>query len=76
MLFRSQDVPDKVRIVSKSEIAAEDWTLNISRYVLPPLNDDIPPLPQAIADFKAALKNCREAEERLTKVMSEGGWLQ
>ena len=71
-----QDVPDKVRIVSKREIEAEDWTLNISRYVLPPLNDDILPLPQAIADFKSALKNCREAEERLTKVMSEGGWLQ
>jgi len=49
------DVQDRVRIIDLDEIKSEDWTLNISRYVLPPLNDDIPPLPQAIADFKAAL---------------------
>lgn len=71
-----QDVQDAVRIVSLDEIKAEDWTLNISRYVLPPLTEDIPPLPEAIAAFKDALARCREAEERLANVMSEGGWLQ
>lgn len=70
------DVQDRVRIVSTDEIKAEDWTLNISRYVLPPLNDDIPPLPQAIADFMAALERCREAETRLEQLMTDGGWLQ
>jgi len=62
--------------VGLDEIKAEDWTLNISRYVLPPLTEDIPPLPEAIAAFKEALRRCREAEERLAKVMAEGGWLQ
>lgn len=71
-----KNVQDRVRIVSTDEIKAEDWTLNISRYVLPPLNDDIPPLPQAIEDFKAALERCREAEARLEKLMVDGGWLQ
>ncbi|WNB75937.1 N-6 DNA methylase [Methylomonas koyamae] len=71
-----QAVQDAVRIVSLDEIKAEDWTLNISRYVLPPLTEDIPPLPEAIAAFKDALARCREAEERLAKVMSEGGWLK
>ena len=71
-----EDVPDAARVVSLDEIKAEDWTLNISRYVLPPLQDDIPPLPEAIAAFKAALARCREAEDRLTRVMTEGGWLQ
>jgi type I restriction enzyme M protein len=71
-----QDVPDAVRIVSLDEIKAEDWTLNISRYVLPPLTEDIPPLPEAIAAFKDALARCREAEERLANVISEGVWLQ
>ncbi|ACD94574.1 type I restriction-modification system subunit M [Trichlorobacter lovleyi] len=70
------DVQDRVRIVSTDEIKAEDWTLNISRYVLPPLNDDIPPLPQAIAEFKSALERCREAETRLEQLMTDGGWLQ
>jgi type I restriction enzyme M protein len=71
-----EDVQDAVRIVGLDEIKAEDWILNISRYVLPPLTEDIPPLPEAIAAFKEALRRCREAEERLAKVMAEGGWLQ
>ncbi|MQM30893.1 MAG: DNA methylase [Candidatus Accumulibacter phosphatis] len=71
-----QDVPDAARVVGLDEIKAEDWTLNISRYVLPPLQDDIPPLPEAIAAFKTALARCREAEDRLARVMTEGGWLQ
>ena len=70
------DVQDAARVVSLDEIKAEDWTLNISRYVLPPLQEDIPPLPDAIAAFKAALTRCREAEERLAEVMTAGGWLQ
>lgn len=70
------DVQDAVRVVTLDEIKAENWTLNISRYVLPPLQEDIPSLPDAIAAFKDALTLCREAEERLAQVMTEGGWLQ
>lgn len=70
------DVQDAVRIVGIDEIKAEDWTLNISRYVLPPLQEDIPPLPDAIAAFKDALTRCRVAEDKLTKVMIEGDWLR
>ena len=67
---------DAARVVTLDEIKAEDWTLNISRYVLPPLQEDIPPLPDAIAAFKQALTSCREAEDRLTQVMTKGGWLK
>jgi type I restriction enzyme M protein len=70
------DVQDAVRIVSIEEIKAEDGTLNISRYVLPPLQEDIPPLTDAIEEFKEALIRCREAEEKLAQVMTSGGWLQ
>lgn len=69
------DVQDAVRVVSLDEIKAEEWTLNISRYVLPPLEEDIPLLPEAIVAFKNALAHCRETEERLAQVMTEGGWL-
>lgn len=71
-----KDVQDATRVVSLDEIKSEDWTLNISRYVLPPLGEDIPPLPEAISAFKEALQRCRAAEERLAKVMEEGGWLK
>jgi len=71
-----KDVQDAAKVVTLKDIEAEDWTLNISRYVLPPLQEDIPPLPEAIAAFKQALQRCREAEDHLAKVMQEGGWLQ
>ena len=69
------DVEDLVKVVSLDEIKAEDWTLNISRYVLPPIGADIPPLEVAIAEFKEALGRVREAEENLRRVINEGGWL-
>lgn len=70
------DVPDRARVVTLKQIQAEDWTLNISRYVLPPIGEEIPPLDVAIADFKAALARARQAEAHLRKVMEEGGWLE
>jgi type I restriction enzyme M protein len=69
------DVEDRARVVSLEQIKAEDWTLNISRYVLPPIGADIPPLEDAVRDFKAALARVRAAEENLRRVMVEGGWL-
>jgi type I restriction enzyme M protein len=70
------DVQDSARVVSLDEIKAEDWTLNISRYVLPPSQEEIPPLPEAVAAFKQALTRCREAEDRLAQVMVAGGWVK
>lgn len=70
------DVEDRARVVGLEEIEQEGWTLNISRYVLPPIGADIPPLPEAVTAFKKALAKCREAEDELRRVMVEGGWLQ
>ena len=69
------DVEDRAKVVSLDEIKTEDWTLNISRYVLPPIGEEIPPLPEAVAAFKQALSECRVAEDRLREVLTEGGWL-
>ncbi|WP_437280193.1 N-6 DNA methylase [Sorangium sp. So ce375] len=69
------DVQHRARVVDLSDIEKEGWTLNISRYVLPPIEADIPPLPLAVAAFKEALAKCREAEDNLRRVMREGGWL-
>jgi type I restriction enzyme M protein len=71
-----EDVQDTVRVVGIDDIKAEDWTLNISRYVLPPAQEDVPPLPEAIVAFKGALIHCREAEAHLAKVITEQGWLR
>ena len=47
------DVEDHVKVATLDEIKAEDWTLNISRYVLPPIGEDIPP----------ATRSCRRIQE-------------
>lgn len=70
------DVEDRAKVVTLEEIKAEDWTLNISRYVLPPVGEDIPPLSEAVAAFKKALVEARAAEDRLREILNEGGWLQ
>lgn len=75
--FRAfKDVEDHAKVVTTDEIRQEDWTLNISRYVLPPIGEDIPPLPEAVAAFKAALAEARAAEDHLRTVLTERGWLQ
>ena len=62
-------------MLSTAEIACEDWTLNISRYVLPPVGEDIPPLPEAGAAFKQALAE-GPGRNRLRRVLEEDGWLK
>jgi len=70
-----KEVTDRARVVSLREIDKEGWTLNISRYVAPPLGEDVPPLEEAVAAFRQALDRCREAEDHLQRVLKEGGGL-
>jgi type I restriction enzyme M protein len=70
-----QDVEDRAKVTTLDEIEKEGWTLNISRYVQPPLGQDIPSLPEALEHFKSALSEARLAEDHLRKVLVEGGWL-
>jgi type I restriction enzyme M protein len=71
-----EDVQGHAKVVSLDEIKKEGWTLNISRYVLPPVGADIPPLSEAVEAFKTALAGARAAEDHLRAVLAEGGWLK
>ena len=71
-----EDVEDRAKVATLGEIEKEGWSLNISRYVLPPIGEDIPPLPEAVEAFKTALADARAAEDHLRKILNEGGWLQ
>ena len=71
-----EGVEDRAKIVTLDEIKDEGWTLNISRYVLPPIGEDIPPLPEAVAAFKDALTEARDAEDHLRTMLTKGGWLE
>jgi len=70
-----EDVGDRVRVATLEEIKREDWMLNISRYVLPPISEEIPQLREAVAAFRESLAECRASEARLREVLTEGGWL-
>ncbi|EAQ95658.1 type I restriction-modification system subunit M [Congregibacter litoralis] len=70
-----EDVEDRAKVVAVDEIKDEGWTLNISRYVLPPIGEDIPLLPEAVAAFKEALTEARSAEDHLRNVLNDGGWI-
>lgn len=75
--YRSfEDVKDKVRVLNLEEIEQEGWTLNIARYVQPPIGEEIPHLPEAVAAFKKALAECRDTEDNLRQILKEGGWLE
>ena len=71
-----EDIEDRAKVVTLDEIEKEGWTLNISRYVLPPIGGDIPPLAEAVAAFKSAHDDAHVAEDHLRKVLTDGGWLQ
>jgi len=71
-----EDVQDRARVVALSQIQEEDWTLNISRYVLPPIGEDIPPLDVAIEDFKSAWGRAQEAENKLRELLKENNLLE
>jgi type I restriction enzyme M protein len=70
-----KDFEHRARVVSLGEIEQEDWTLNISRYVQPPVADDIPPLDVAITDFKTALERAKAAEDHLRELLRQSGLL-
>ena len=42
----------------------------------PPIGEDIPPLPEAVAAFKQALAEAKTAEDRLRRVLEKDGWLE
>jgi type I restriction enzyme M protein len=71
-----EDVRDRAKVATLDEIKKEGWTLNISRYVLPPIGEDIPPLPEAVEALKEALSEARAAEDHLRTMLTEGGWLK
>ena len=67
------DENDRVKVITLEEIREQDWTLNISRYVLPPISEEILFLPDAVASFNEALVEVSTAEDHLRKLISESG---
>lgn len=73
---KRENVQYTSNIVPVSEIAKNDWNLNVSRYVEPrPLSEAIP-LPQATAELRDAIEKFLDAERNLAGILREEGLLR
>ena len=70
-----RDVKDLSKVVSIDEIRTKDWALNVSQYVLPLTNFEIPQLPEVVTEFEQAVVDAQIAENRLKKSLVRGGWI-
>jgi type I restriction enzyme M protein len=69
------DVPGTVRVVPLSEIADNNWNLNISRYIDPIIETQTLSVEQALTNLQVALDDAYNAEDRLRKLLRESGLL-
>ena len=77
VLVRSrEEVEGCTRTLRLDEISELDWTLNISRYIFSPGETAVAPLSGALPELEHALADLRDAEDTLTREMSDGGWLR
>lgn len=60
-------------VADLDEISSNDFDLNISRYIAPPVEEGLPSLAEATAHLKAALAEASAAEDRLLKLLRAEG---
>lgn len=70
-----QDVEGVCRVSTLDEIRANDFNLNIPRYVEPVIEEESMTIEQAIANLKESLQAAYAAEDNLMRLLSEAGLL-
>lgn len=70
-----QDEPSVAKVATLEEVAANDYNLNISRYVEPVSDEEEISVDEALANLKAALVDAYAAEDRLKALLKEAGLL-
>lgn len=65
----------RVAIATLDEIADHDFNLNVSLYVPPVIDEDIPTVEEALAAFEHAMAELAEAEDRLEELLEKEGLL-
>jgi type I restriction enzyme M protein len=66
-------VEGAVQLVTLDEIAANDWNLNIPRYVEPLAEEETITVEEALTNLKNALEEAYFAEERLKELLRDAG---
>jgi len=71
-----KNVESVAKIVTLEEIAANDWNLNIPRYVERVSDQETITVKDAVNNLKLALADAYAAEDRLKKLLEEEGLLK
>lgn len=68
-----KDVPGAVRAVPLSEIAGNNWNLNITRYIEPVVAEQSMSVEEALINLQVAVDDAQAAEERLRVLLRNNG---
>jgi type I restriction enzyme M protein len=71
-----QDVEGVARVVTLEEIAANDYNLNIPRYVEPKVDQEVVTVEEAIQRLQASAATAFAAEDKLIAILKREGLLQ
>jgi type I restriction enzyme M protein len=71
-----QDVAGVARVVTLEEIAANDYNLNIPRYVEPQVDQEVLSVDEALQRLQASAAEAFAAEDRLIALLKREGLLQ
>ena len=63
------DVEGLAKVVSLTEIAENDWNLNIPRYVEPLIEEETITIDEALGDLKKAMREAFQAEDKLKHLL-------
>ena len=64
-----KDVEGAASVITLSEIAENDWNLNIPRYVEPVIEEETITVEEAIGNLKTAMEDAFNAEDRLKQLL-------
>ena len=70
------DAEDVARVAELDEIAANAFDLNISRYVVPVEDEELPTLSEATAQLRTALDEAYAADDRLLALLGAEGLIE
>lgn len=70
-----EDVAGHAQVVTLAEIEANDWNLNIPRYVEPVIEEETITVAEALANLKESLDEAYAAEDKLKALLVKNGLL-
>ena len=66
-----EDVENYVKVASKTDLEENNYNLNIPLYIDKTIEDNLPPVEEALTDLKDALGESLKAEDKFKSILNE-----